>query len=575
MNFANWTEITFVNGTTPAINAVNLNNIESAITGVMNELNYSNGFNFKQYLDYAIENGVKDIKAFNNFIEWATHGTCTRENVYTGLKMNGLGIKITETDNTASTIGISDTISSVDCTIFPSYAPSSDDDYVSFIFYVSDSTKISDIVWRIGTDVSNFYYINAGRNAGWNYRLRSKSSFATVGTPAGWDNITFIQVYCSTATNAINEYIIFNSLKLVRANLAESTLNPFYMNDGTAAVPLDSDYNIEFPIVSTCDTIAYYDEKLHKKGMMYAYGSPYGTFEILCTVNSFSFRCEVYAKADDDVITLLWEIDATNYIKVDVVGSDMKIVESVAGTVTTVVTAVLDDFIDFDDRMELWVDKTPNNILRARLSVDGQRPIYAEWETSFGATVAGCVSIDTPITGSNYFITEFVVGHNQNSLPAFMGEGLTLFKRKLSAEYRTSTTAYTADTELWVKLPANSLFQIEARLSINGGLAGDFKSLWTYDGTISQKSKRSVVALSTTITTGQSSGGLMRNITSNLGNGIQSGIDDTQSVPVVEIFLIWTGEEGGKITLTWAQFVSSATATYLDTSSYIIAKKLS
>lgn len=575
MNFANWTEITFVNGTTPAINAVNLNAIEASLTGVMNELNYSNGFNFKQYLDYAIENGIKDIVAFNNFIDWSTHGTCTRENVYTGLKMNGVGVKMIESDNTASTIGISNTISSVDCTVYPSYAPSSDDDYISFIFYVSDSTKISSVVWRIGTNSSNYYQVDAGRNTGWNYRLRSKSSFTTVGSPAGWDNITFVQIYCNTATNSINQHIIFNSLKLVRANLADSTLNPFYMNDGTAATPLDDDYTIEFPIVSTADTVVYYDEKLHKKGMMYGYGSPFGNFEILCTVNSFSFRCEVYAKADNDVMSLLWKINSTNYIKVDIVGSDMKIIESVAGTVTTVITAALDDYIYFDDRMELWVDKTPNNIIRARISVDGQRPIYAEWETSFSTTVAGCVSINIPSTGANYFITEFVVGHNQNSLPAFMGEGLTLFKRKLSAEYRTSTTAYTADTELWLNLPSNSLFQIEARLSVNGGLAGDFKSLWTYNGTISQKSKRSVVGLSTTITTGQSSGGLMRNITSNLGNGIQCGTDDVASVPVVEIFLVWTGIEGGKISLTWGQFVSSATWTYLDTSSYIIAKKLS
>jgi hypothetical protein len=575
MNFANWSEITFVNGTTPAINAVNLNAIESSLTGVMNELNYSNGFNFKQYLDYAIENGTLDIKAFNNYIEWGTHGTCTRANEYTTILLNDVGIKVTESDNTGGVVGISDTFSSVNCEEYPSGSPAGTDDYISMIFYVSDATKISNVVFRIGTDASNYYYLTSGRNTGWNVRIASKSGFATTGSPAGWDNITYIQLYYTTANNSQGEYIIYNSLKMIRANLTDFTLNPFYMNDGTASPPVASDYTIEKHITSTCDSITYYDEKLHKKGMLYGYTSPFGAFEILCTVNSFSFRCEVYAKSDDNVMSLKWQIDANNYITVDIKDSNLYINETVAGTLTEVVESLLDDYINFHDRMELWVDKTQDNILRVRLSVDGQKPVYAEWETSFSSTSAGCVSINTPANESYYFITEFVVAHNQNSLPAFMGEGLTLYKRKLQSESRTSTTSSTADTELWLNLPSNSLFEIELQLSISGALAGDFKSNWSYNGTIAQETKRSIIGLSHSITTTQSAGGLMRATTSNITTSIQCGCDDTVSVPLLEKFVIWTGKEGGKLSLLWSQYASSATSTTLDTSSYIKATKIS
>jgi hypothetical protein len=156
-----------------------------------------------------------------------------------------------------------------------------------------------------------------------------------------------------------------------------------------------------------------------------------------------------------------------------------------------------------------------------------------------------------------------------------MGEGLTLYKRKLESESRTSTTSSTADTELWLNLPSNSLFEIELQLSISGALAGDFKSNWSYNGTIAQETKRSIIGLSHSITTTQSAGGLMRATTSNITTSIQCGCDDTVSVPLLEKFVIWTGKEGGKLSLLWAQYASSATSTTLDTSSYIKATKIS
>lgn len=77
--FGTFTELTFVNGTTPAINADNLNELERVLALTDEELTRSKTICFSDYAELLYNNNTKTIEDFVDFTEW-TNGypsTCT------------------------------------------------------------------------------------------------------------------------------------------------------------------------------------------------------------------------------------------------------------------------------------------------------------------------------------------------------------------------------------------------------------------------------------------------------------------------------------------------------------------
>jgi hypothetical protein len=560
-NFANWTETTFVNSTTPAINDTNLNKNEAALTDIMGELNYANATLSKNMLDYGIENNVREIHNFEDSSDFGSAGTITLSTVKYNDVLCGIGgVKMLDSDASSGTLEINDTITSVDCTTYPSGAAEGSDDNIVFVFYVSDSTKFSSILLRVGTDASNCYYKFCSYSTGWNYYNIDKSTFGTDGSPSGWDDITFVAVYAATTASAQNEYVICNKLYMIRQ--VSGISSPFIVNDGSG------NYDESPWIGNDTDALVYFDKKIGKKGFQYADEAYNDIIEIMNDVNSFSFKCEMYSKIATYGGSVTWYVDASNYIRIDI-HDDLKIYEYESGSGSYVATGSLSGSIATGDRMMLWIDKTSDNIIRARLEVDGMKPVYAEWAVTISATESGDVGFSTGTTNQYYFVTDFTISNN-NAIPLpSLGSSLPIMVVKQYDETVTSSTAMQNDDELFIKLPSNSLFELQLVLVYSSTSATpDIKVDWSASGDYELFNDGRVFLNYST------SASLIQMNNYALASDVPAGTAVTGEYPHFERILIKTGDGGCTLQLRWAQNTSDGTATQVDKGSYIMAYKL-
>lgn len=566
-NFANWTENTFVNGSSPYINEGNLNKNETALTDVMGELNYSNSINSHNMLDYAIENNVREIHNFENSSDFGSSGTITLSTVKYDDVIFGIGgVKMLDSDASAGSLDITDTITSVDCTTYPSGAAEGADDNIVFAFYMSDSTKFSSLLLRVGTDASNCYYKFCSYQTGWNLYHIDKSAFGTDGTPSGWDDITFVGVYATTTASAQNEYVICNKLYMVRQVSGISA--PFIVNDGSG------NYDESPWIGNDTYAVAYFDKKIGKKGFQYAWESGNDIIKIMDDVNAFSFKCEMYSKIDGYGGSVLWYVDASNYIRIDV-HDDLLIVENEGGGgASTVATGSISGTITTGERMMLWIDKTADNIIRARLEVDGQAPVYAEYAITISSTESGNVGFITGASNQYYFVTDFVISNN-NSIPLpTTSKSLPIMVVKHYDETVTSSTTMQNDDELFIKLPSNTLFEVQLVLVYSStSVTPDIKIDWDVSGDYTVFNDARLFLNAYTNASSWIDIPLQMNNYAFASDAV-AGTMVSGEYPHFERIIIKTGNSGCILQLRWAQNTSDATATQVDKGSYIMAYKL-
>jgi len=567
-NFSDWSTLTYVNGTTPALNAVNLNKNENALEDVMNELNYSNNWSLKSILEYGLMNGMKEVIKFNDSSVWSSSGTISLSNTYDNVL--GGGLKITETDNSSGTLWIWQSgLSDIDTTEFNSGLATVTTDYIVWHVYISDDTLINSIGIRLGDDDSNFYYFTITStyfNTGWNALKLRMDYFTTTGSPTGFDSINYVSVYVNTAANAQDEYIIIDGVHVERNDTSRVLMQPWWMDDGSG------NYDVEPYMVSRVETMIYDDDILNRLAFTIQQNTTISFAEILCTVNSFSVKAECYSKATGYGCSIVWLISSVEYIRVDVRSSSLIIYEYDSGG-TDVATVALDSTIAINDRMELYVDKI-DNVIRAELRVDGQTPVFAAWETGFAVDDAGCVGFIKPSSDYEYVVTDFVVGHNHANLPPFMSNGLELMKIKKVTESVTSSTTIQADDELWLKLPANTLFEVTVvALVYSSSATPDIKCDFSITGDYINWGRYVTAAPTTTSNV----------LDTNVALGYWSadsydasyGTDGTANENVItEKTYIKTGISGAIVYYRWGQNTSNATATSVRYNSFIKAKKI-
>lgn len=566
-NFGNWSETTWANGGSPYLNETNLNKNETALTKVMGELNYANANSSHNMLQYAIENNVREIHNFEDHTDFGSAGTITLSTVLYSDVLFGIGgVKMLDSDASSGTLAITDTITSVDCTTYPSGAAEGADDNIVFCFYMSDSTKFSSLLLRLGTDASNCYYKFCSYQTGWNMYHIDKSAFGTDGTPSGWDDITFVAVYAVTTASAQNEYVICNKLYMVRQVSGISA--PFIVNDGSG------NYDESPWIGNDTYSVAYFDKKIGKRGFQYAWKSGYDIIKIMDDVNAFSFKCEMYSKIDGYGGSVLWYVDSSNYIRIDI-HDDLIIKANVAAAgISTKATGSISGTISSGDRMMLWIDKTSDNIIRARLEVDGQAPVYAEWAITISSTESGNVGFTTGAANQYFFVTDFVISNN-NAIPLQTdSKTMPIMIIKNYDETVTSSDTLQNDDELVIKLPSNSLYEVTLILIYScSSLTPDIKMAWSASGDYTLFSDGRVNITAATGTTSYFDIPLFMN-NYGLTTAIGGGSPITGEMPHYEKILIKTGDGGATLQLQWAQNTSDATGMTVKAGSYIKAYKL-
>ena len=396
-----------------------------------------------------------------------------------------------------------------------------------------------------------------------------KSSFGTDGSPSGWDDITFLRIYVETQTNSQSDYIICNKLWLGRKDPNSEIVSSLLVTDGSGT------YDSTMYLQSLENIIAYHDKWIGKKGFHNAfYGTSSDMLQIMTGVNSFSFKCEMYSRDDEFTGNLRWYIDSHNYIDVEVTLNKLRILQCNDGTDSYIATGTLTDFIYNGDRIELWVEKTPDNIIRARVEVDGMKPVYAESTVDLSSTAGGDLGIVSSDYGSMYFISDFIATNNSGiSLPC-SSESLTKIVTKHYDETLSYSTTYQNDNELKIKLPSNSLFEIEAVIiySSSSGLP-DIKFDWSVTGDYELFHDGRIIKNAGTGASTFSDVELTLNVfaftTSNPAGTISGG-----EMPYYEKILMKTGDSGCILQLRWAQNTLRVETIQVDKGSYIRATKL-
>jgi len=571
-NFSDWSETAWVDGTSPYINAANLNKNEDALTKVMDELSYSKHWSLSSILQNLYNNNCNSLLNYDDYTDWSTSGTVTLSNDVSNGLFGMAACKVLETDNSSGLITVYDTLSyTTDFTKFHSGRASVSYDYVLFEFYVSDVTYFSEVKIRLGTDSSNYYYFTLASGSlvtGWNFPLLRKDYFNSTGSP-DWSTINYVSHHITTLANAQNQYILLDQVLLVPRDDSRVLSNPWFFDDGSG------NFDEEIYVSNTIQSVIYFDNKVNKLGFQLLNETASTAFvETLCTVNSFSTKIEAYSKADTYGCAVMWYIDSSNYLIVSVEGDELVIYEYVSGSGSDVVAVAVDTTIEHGDRMELYVDKI-GDIIRAELRIDGQKYYYAAWETSFDADEAGCVGLVKPNTGQEYFVSDFVVGHSQAHLPLFNAQK-TLYKVKNYAQEVASSTTLVDDDELFIKLPPNGIFEIKTMIHVNcASSTPDIKISWSLTGSAELFGRLTSMGNYTNVSTMIETDSF-RWISYPNTTSINFGHDGTSSRnnPVQQIFLVQTKESGGMITMQWAQNTSNATAIKILASSYITAEKI-
>jgi hypothetical protein len=570
-NFSGYIPVTYVNGSTPAINADNLNKNENMIDIVAAELNYSASWSLKPIMLQCRYENTKDVENFNrDYTDWTDVGTVTLSNAYDAVF--GKGLKLTETDNSAAQIRANLTLSStLDLTSFNSGRSSTVDDSIVLVVNVSDDTKFASIAIDLGDDASNtFYYEIAGANldTGINEFNLIKDDFSVTGSPTGWDNIDYISCAATTNANASGESVTFSLIQLNEYDDSEASSTPWFFDDGNGNFD-----ELPYMIEASNDSIIYFDSVINKLAFCPTYTSVYFKNEILCTVNSFSLKAEIYSKSDGYGASLVWYIDDDNLLEIRIAGSDLEIYETVATTPSTVATESLDSSIVYGDRMELYVDKK-EDIIRVVLAVDGQGIKTVAWETSFDADEEGCLAF-TKFTSSQYYVvTDFVVGANHALLPPF-NAGATILNYKKDDESLASNNSLTdrEDEDLTVKLPPNSCYEVEVTLSVDGTDSGqDIKVDWVTSGCSSVSLRNSRGPGTGTASVADSDS--FRSSAGGYATDLGFGVVNAGWTYANERAIVYTGNSGGTVEIRWCQNSSSATAITLKAGSCIKATRI-
>lgn len=173
-------------------------------------------------LKVKVQSGIypKEIEKFDDNTDWTASGATLADdttNIVTGL---GTSVSMADSDDTGSTISMYQTISTIDLTEFDDASASDTADLISLLVYVSDVSYFTDLTLKLGDDNTDNYSTNVDPSAswsnGWNTLTVAKSAFSTNGTPAGWDDITYVRLDATTANNASSENLSFQYLQLAK-----------------------------------------------------------------------------------------------------------------------------------------------------------------------------------------------------------------------------------------------------------------------------------------------------------------------------------------------------------------------
>ncbi|BEP28824.1 phage tail-collar fiber domain-containing protein [Helicovermis profundi] len=205
---------------------------------------FSRVINNNWYADRpAYYGNTKLVQSTKNISAW-TSGIGTLSVDKANFKIEDRCIKLDQPNNTSDDLyTTSHSAIAKDFTKLNNGNVSSDDDFINFIFFLSNKnmfTRVRIVLGpNLGTDFFD-YSITSGLKDGWNYFHIKKSDFTFTGSPS-WENITDTLYSALTTINASGHSVSFEDAILVKADPSGLYPNPFQKNGAAEINPLNSE----------------------------------------------------------------------------------------------------------------------------------------------------------------------------------------------------------------------------------------------------------------------------------------------------------------------------------------------
>lgn len=492
-NFGKFSELTFANGGSPAINDTNLNEVERVVALADYELSRSQSIDFSEWKQYYFDNNTNDMYEFDDDDEagnWSEvyPSNCTLSDETTNNKIFNKCLKILIDTASASWEAFYQTLSStLDLSVFRNGRSSTTSDILIFVFYVSDAAKITTFYLRFGDDYSNSYYKQfSGYSTGWNVVYPQKSDFSTAGAPTGWNSIDYVRIQPYHTANSDGEYMYCQHLYMIRqCNIwsgypqcfqkymgsVTGWENDTYIYDDVTYLFFESSDCIKqiglmkFPPVDTPRSIYLTDR---------------GSLDVTDEAKFIEFisKFEIYTLQASVLSAISWYVDSNNYCEVYISSGEFRMNTVEGGAGTEIVTA-LDNTLQRNERIYIYFEKQ-NDTMRAILHKKGEYNKVLERETSISSSSAGHICYGATGTAgwgllTDYRISNRTVGRLQNEMLPWLirvNEAQTIVNNN-----------YVDINNLIAYIPPNLTVKVELKLIVScTSNTPDFKTYWVTSG---------------------------------------------------------------------------------------------
>jgi len=549
----------------PPINEDNLNNIEEKLEELDGLLANTFNYRFEDLKKYFWMRNCKDIANFEDDTDWT--GVGCNVGAASGPNAGNASTAFADSDNVASTIYIHNTVPSINLTEFNDEKASTTDDIISFSVHLFDYTKLTNITVKLGDDnVDNYSYtwnVTEGKQVTFQAK---KSDFATNGVPSGWNDITYIHIQSDTKANASFSWITPMVLTMYRNDpVSDGDGQAFQIYSGSAWSNFFTQENNAWNLLL--------DPKINDLGIQalddYNDSEIWDGLNVKSDVISFFWKSIMHNYCASYTNNMTWFVDDDNYATAWIDNNDFTLLINEAG-VPTDYTFTLNTSLAQGERLEITLEKNVDTI-RATLVKGNERIAILEHETTIDSETEGDLYFGFDDFGL-CFIPDFIISNVNNlDLDSWDRPKVVI---KQADESTSADTTLNDDSELYVYLPPNSMFEIFMSIDYytNANVTPDIKVAWNLTN-VEMVTYRKCVGLDIGAATYY---GDVKTYTRGSANVISYGGSDTADVYLHanETAIVKTNTTGGIVTLQWAQSASNANATTVKAGSYIKATKL-
>ena len=214
----------WVNGVTK-VNQGNLNNLEDGTKTNDDKLVNTFSADINSYFgNTKLGDDGQDVG------DW-TSGVGTLSQDTTNVKIGSGSIRVTDADNIVSSKIASKNNLTIDLTSLNNGETSTDDDYIYFIFFISNVSAVTTVQVAFSTNPtfnganSKLFNITTGLITGWNFAKIKKSDFTTSGT-GSFNGVQSIRTLWNSNSGFIGEYVSFQLIQLVKKDPLTTIPNP-------------------------------------------------------------------------------------------------------------------------------------------------------------------------------------------------------------------------------------------------------------------------------------------------------------------------------------------------------------